>query len=246
MSEYAQLTGILSARNELDDQYNSKNLFKYNKLQGLLDGTNTIFQIPQQRIVVYSDSVMNLFPQVYQNDAPLVFDTDYELLDALSGKLEFTVAPQPTDTLSVDFNWVWLTDIEWDLHLFRAAGEIGLNCYYTETSNIPGTQPIPANGDVPGVPPSDIPDALFGAICVMAASLAARALALRFSTRYDTSAGDQSFSPSQMAKSFGDLSDKLEKRAYNMRDDFYKGHGRQYSPSTAQQGYILPNWTPAR
>lgn len=248
MSKYSQLQGILSARNELDDQYNSKNIFRFSPLQGNVDGRNLIFQVPQTRIVQYQDSSMNLFPQIYKNNTPLTFNTDYVFDDLVNGIFHYSGtapgdAPKPGDTIEVTLNWVWFTDIEWDRHLNRAAGEIGLgSVYYTDTSNIAGADSVPSGGSAP----SDIQDGLFGPTILLGASLAARALALRYSTRYDTSAGDQSFSPSQVAKSFTAIADKFEKRAYNARDDFYKGQGRQYRPAVMPQGYILPNWTPTR
>ena len=248
MSQYTQLQGILSARNELDDQYNSKSIFRFSPLQGTVDGLNLDFQIPQQRIVVYSDTVTNLFPQIYKNNKPLVFGTDYVLLDPVNSIIRYLAtaaggAPQDGDTIEVSFNWVWFTDVEWDRHLNAGATEIGLgSTYYTTASNIPGADLVPPGGSLP----SDINDGLFGPTVLLGCSLAARALALRYSTRYDTSAGDQSFSPSQMAKAFTDLSDKLEKRAFKSRDDFYKGRGTQFKPTVFPVGYVLPNWVPKR
>jgi hypothetical protein len=250
MSQYSQIEGILSGRNELDDQYNSKVLFQFDPIQGDQNGTNVVFQIPQERIVVYSDDTMNLFPQVYKNGVPLIFNTDYVLTDPLSGTFTFqnnpsnsgSVPPQKSDDISCTFYWVWLTDIEWDRHLNRAANEMGFTQYYTGSSDVAGTEPLPVNG----TQPTDIPDGLFGAIIKLGAAFGARALALRFSTKYDTSAGDQSFSPSQMAKSFADIAKTFEQSAYKARDDFYKGQGRQFRPAATKIGYILPNWTPLR
>lgn len=242
MSQYSQLNGILAARSHIDDQYDGKLLFRYKPLQGVIDGKNLIFQIPQTRIVNVTYNSVNIFPQIYKNDAALVFGTDYILQNPKNGVFQFTAAPVDGDSLDVTANYVWFDDVEWDHHLNRAANEIGFTTYYTQSSGLTNTEILPVNGTLP----SDIPDGLFNAICLLAGSIAGRALALRFATRYDTSAGDHSFSPSQMAKAFTDLAEQLEKRAYNARDDFYKGQGRQYRPATSQQGFILPNWTPPR
>lgn len=248
MSQYTQLNGIISARTELNDQYNSKMVFQFQPLQGQQNGDNVVFQIPQERIVVYQDSTMNLFPQIYKNGAPLAFNTDYELLSAIQSIIQFLPTadggpPVQEDEISCTFNYVWFTDVEWDQFLNRAANKIGFSQYYVVgTQTVPGTSPLPAGGTTP----NDIPDGLFAAICELGQSLAADALALRFSTRYDSTAGDQSYSPSQMAKSFTEIAKKLSKQAYQDRDDYYKGQGRQYRPAVLAQGYILPNWTPAR
>lgn len=243
MAKYSQLQGILSARNEIDDQYNSKRMFQFSPLQGVQDGVNDTFQIPQLRIVVYQDSVMNLFPQVFKNLKPLAWQTDYKMLDLLSGDLQYlTDKPLEEDDIRVSFNWVWFTDIEWDGHLNRGANEIGFASYYVGDSTIAGSEQLADGASAP----SDIPDGLFNAIVKMGAALAAKGLATRFSTRYDTSAGDQSFSPSQMAKSFTELAKSLKEEAMTARDDFYKGQGRQFKPIAMPVGYILPNWTPAR
>ena len=243
MSLYTQQNGINAARNHIDDQYDSKVVFRFKPLQGVQDGTNTVFQIPQQRLVnITGYNGRNLFPQIYKNNAPLVFNTDYTLLSAKDGTIEFETAPTASDSLDATFNWSWMDDIEWDHHLNRAANEIGYTLYYTSPSSIPNTESLPPNGTMP----ADIPDPLFNAICYLGASYVAKALSARFATRYDTSAGDKSFSPSQMSEAFSEMSDKYEKRAYTIRDDYYKGQGRQYRPAIAQQGYVLPEVSPPR
>lgn len=245
MSQYSQQAGINAARNQIDDQYDSKVVFRFKPLQGIVDGQNLIFQIPQQRLVVINGyNGNNLFPQIYKNNVAMAFNTDYTVPDTKNGIVNFTASttPQVGDSIDATFNYVWEDDVEWDHHLNRAANEIGYTTYYTQSSNIANTESLPVNGTMP----SDIPDGLFNAICQLAASFVASALATRFSTRYDTSAGDQSFSPSQMAESFSKLATSLQAKAYNTRDDFYKGQGRQYKASSAFQGYVLPAYTPPR
>lgn len=242
MSVYAQQDGITRVRNLLNDGYASKSVFRYSQLQGPQDGTNKIFQIPQERITVFNGNGLNIFPQMYKNNNPLVFNTDYSLLNPLDGTTEFVAAPDPSDTLDVSFYWNWFTDQEWDSFLTDGANNVGITTYYTGSATISNPLPIPPQGSQP----SDIADGLYTPLLLLAAAYAAEALALRYSTRYDTSAGEQSFSPSQMAKSFGDQAEKFNKKATAMRDDFYKGQGRQYQPSTQLHGYVLPNFTPAR
>ena len=244
MSLYSQQAGINAARNNIDDQYDSKAVFRFNKLQGNVDGTNLVFQIPQSRLVVLTSyNGQNLAPQVYKNNAPLVFNTDYTVPNPKGGVLQFVVPPIDGDAYDATFYYTWMDDVEWDHALNRAANEIGFTTYYTSSSGIANTEPLPVNGTLP----ADIDDGLFNAITQLAASFVASSLATRFSTRYDTSAGDQSFSPSQMAESFSKLATDLQKKAYNTRDDVYKGQGRQYRPSTKfGTGYVLPEYTPQR
>jgi hypothetical protein len=245
MGQRTQLEGILDCRANLDDTYDGKVVFQFQPLQGAQDGTNSIFQIPQSRVAVsppgYTPPV---FPQVYVDDTAPVYGTAYNVLNAKQGTLQFTAGniPTPENSVKVTFNWTWFDDIEIDHHLMRGANKIGFSAYYTSSSSITGTESIPSGDNLP----TDIPDGLFDAIIQMGASLAAKALALRFSMKYDFGAGDQNFSPSQMAKSYSDLSKELEKSALNARDDYYKGQGRQYRPSTGQTGYVLPNFTPPR
>jgi hypothetical protein len=246
MSQYTQQNGLNSCRVALDDNYDGKTVFQFSPLQGELDGTNATFQIPQSRIVIFPGvGTPTIFPQLYKNSAPLAFNTDYTVPNAKQGLILFATPaiPKPGDALTATFNWTWWDDIELDQFLTKGANEIGFTTYYCSSSSVPGTivQPIPG-----GSIPTDIPDGLFNAITLIAAGLAARALAMRFSLKYDISAGDQSFSPSQMAKSYSELAKDLEKRGYAARDDFYKGQGRQYRPATAQQGYVLPTVTPKR
>lgn len=245
MSQYSQVNGIQSARNNLDDQYAGKGIFQFSPLQGKMDGVNLVFQIPQSRIAVYQDATMNLFPQIYKNKVPLVWNVDYVLTSALNGVITFASGKQPTegDEITCTFNWTWFTDVELDRHLNRAAGECGFVQYYCTAPTVLGSDPLPTGNSAA---PSDIPDALFTAITLIAAGLAARALSLRLGTSYDTSAGEQSYSPSQMSTIYEKLALDLEKRGYNARDDFWKGQGRQYRPSTAAQGYVLPSVTPRR
>jgi hypothetical protein len=246
MSQRSQQDGITACRNHLDDQYDGKLIFQFSPLIGVLDGSNRIFQIPQGRIVVNLTLATPVFPQLYKNDAALVFNTDYTVLNAKAGIFQLTVAPKMTDDLKATVNWTWMDDIEIDHHLNRGANEIGLTSYFTNPPNngptIPGTEPIPVGGSQS----NDIDDGLFNAIIQFGAAYAAEALALRFSTKYDFSAGDQNFSPSQMAQAYTDLAKDLRQKAFNARDDFYKGQGRQYRPSITQKGYPLPPVTPPR
>jgi len=255
MSQYPQSQGILRCRNELDDMYGGKQAFRFSPLQGPQNGTNTIFQLPQSRITIPASGnppnsanwLTETFPQIYLDDAPLVFGTDYELSNAFQGVITWLNSaniPNQGNKLDCTFQWTWFTDTEIDNHLDHAANEVGFSVYCTSYDlNVPGpTVAAPVGGTIP----SDIPDALYSAIIMLGAAFAARALALRFGTRYDTSSGDQSFSPSAMAERYTDLADKLEKQGYTARDDYYKGQGAQYYPSVVQAGYVLPNWTPPR
>jgi hypothetical protein len=250
VSQRIQQDGIDGARAHYDDQYTSKTIYLFSLLQGVQDGVNTLFYMPQPRLVVRpSDNPPNV-PQLFLNDEALTFGTDYTVVDFMKSLFNISVGgvtpPKPGDTITVTTNWLWMSDIELDLHLTRAANEVGFTTYYTNPPSsgptIPGTAAIPVNGTLP----TDIPDGLFNAICLLAASYACKSIAQRYSLRYDNSAGDQSNSPSQIAKSFTELSKDLKKDALNARDDFYKGQGRQYQPSTSQQGYVLPPVTPPR
>lgn len=243
MSLYAQQDGINAGRNHIDDQYDSKIVFRFKPLQGVIDGQNQVFQIPQSRIVVMTSyNGVSLFPQIYKDNALLASPADFTVPNPKGGILNFAVPPVDGNSIDVTFYYTWLDDIEWDHHLNRAANEIGFTQYYTNSPTVTNSEPLPVNGTTP----SDIPDGLFNAICLMGASYAAEALSLRFATRYDTSAGDQSFSPSQMSKAFDMIREKLEKRALSARDDFYKGQGRQYRPTTGFVGYVLPEIVPPR
>lgn len=244
MSVYTQQQIINSCRIQLDDKYDGKIVFQFSPLQGELDGTNPVFQIPQSRVVVYPAISPTVFPQLYKNNVALVFDDDYEMLNPKAGIFQYLDdIPKPGDDQRMTFNWTWFDDIELDQFLTDAAGEIGFTTYYCIASSIPGTITQPIQG---GSIPSDIPDGLANAIALLGAARAAAALARRFAMKYDISAGDQSFSPSQMSKQFSDLSKSLEKTGLNARDDYYKGQGRQYSPAIKQAGYVLPNWFPPR
>lgn len=262
MSQYPMSVGILRCRNELDDTYWGKYIFRFQPLQGNQDGNNQFFQIPQQRIVAWDPTTWSslgsipypgptpVVPQVYKNNTPMNYGTDYILLDPHGGVLQFQNQTQPVQSDSVDcsFYYTWFDDGELDSHLDHAAAEVGFSAYYTfQDVMTPGIIPVPS-----GIAPTDIPDALFSAAIMLGSAFAARALSLRFSTRYDTSAGDQSFSPSQMATAYSKLADTLEKQGYTARDDFYKGQSRQYSPaigvsfSSVGAGWVLPNWIPPR
>lgn len=242
MSQYTQQNGIDSARRLIDDWYDSKFVNQFTDLQGAQDGINTIFTVIGGRLIVTPPSAPSLFPQVYNGGAKGTFNTDYTVPVPKNGQIIFAVAPLETDSIAVDFNYTWFDDLEWDLFLCRAANKIGLTLYYTGASTVPGSFQLP----VGGTSPADVPDGLFDAICQLGASLAAEALAQRFASRYDISAGDQSFNPSQMADAFDKRAAKLEKGGLNARDDFYKGQGRQYKPATANVGFVLPPITPRR
>lgn len=250
LSIYNQVQGLAAARVFIDDGSTSKFVFQFQPLIGAQDGNNLFFQIPQERVVL--NVAGGLFPQIYSNKKPLAYTTDYSLTSPKNGVVAFVALnvniPKPEDEIAVSFYYTWFDDIEWDAFLNRAAGEIGFTRYYSRNADgsLPtvavGTETLPTNG----LYPTDIPDALFNAIGLLGASAAARTLALRFASRYDTSAGDQSFSPSQMSTAFQKLAVDLEKKAYMARDDFYKGQGRQYATATGVAGFVLPQFTPRR
>lgn len=250
MSQRTQQEAINASRNHIDDQYNSKIITNFNQLTGVIDGENTIFYIPQSRLVVVNPPVVlsPIFPQLFNYGKALVFGADYDVTNPDLGQLEIeyggTQPPKPGDELALTTNWLWMNDIEMDHHLNRAANEVGFTTYFTlpNPATIAGGEALP----IGGTQPSDVPDGLYNAICLLAAGYAARAIANRYSIRYDSSAGDQSFSPSQVAKSFTELAKDLEKRGLEARDDHWKGQGRQFYPSVKQQGYILPNIVPNR
>lgn len=242
MSQYTQQNGIDSARRLLDDWYDSKFVNQFTDLQGEQDGTNKIFTIPGGRLVVYPASSPTFFPLAYNSGTPLHFGTDYTVPTPKNGQLIFVAAPPETESLAVDFNYTWFDDLEWDNYLHLASNKVGLALYYVGASSVAGSFVLP----VGATQPADIPDGLFDAICQLAAALAAEALAERFATKYDLSAGDHSYNPSQMAQAFDKRAEKLEKSGLNARDDFYKGQGRQYQPSIQTPGYVLPPITPPR
>jgi hypothetical protein len=185
-------------------------------------------------------------PQIYIDDNPLTYGTDYAVTDPLNAVITFTNSgkqPNAGNKFDCTFNWTWFTDTELDNHLSHAANEVGYPDYCTSYDlNLPNALLLP----VGATQPTDFPDALYSAIIMLGAAFSARALSLRFSTKYDTSAGDQSFSPSAMAQRFHDLADSLEKQGYTARDDYWKGQSRQYYPSVIGSGFVLPNFTPPR
>lgn len=248
MSQRTQQGGIQACRIDLDDQYDGKTVFQFSPLQGAQDGTNLNFQIPQSRIVVTPPGYPTLFPQIYINEIPVAYPTIYGIPNPKAGLVAYTAgnAPKVTDSVKVTFNWTWLDDIELDSILNRASNECGFLTYYTNPPQAgpttPGAEPVPQGGSVP----TDIPDGLYQAIIKLAIAAAAASLARRFSMKYDFSAGDQNYSPSQMAKMYSEIAKDAKAEGLNARDDFYKGQGRQYRPASGQQGYILPNWTPPR
>jgi len=242
MSQRAQQDAINAARAHLDDPYDGKTVFQFSPLQGIQDGTNKTFQIPQTRVVVNLVIVPNVFPQVYKNGPPLVFNTDYTVPNPKQGVIIFTTAPLVEDSLVVTFSWAWMDDIELDHHLNRGANEIGFTTYYTSGPTIASTEQVPTGGSLP----TDIPDGLYNAILLFGCSNAASAVANRYAMKYDMGAGDQHFSPSQIAKAFTDLATTLKKNAIFARDNFYQAQGRQFFPSLDQTGFVLPDISPSR
>lgn len=246
MSLYNQQAGINAARNTIDDQYQAKSVFRFNPLQGLQDGTNKIFQIPQTRIV--NNVLQAPIPIIYKDGSALGTPADWAFIDPVASSLQFATAPDTDSELSASFYYTWFTDVEWDRHLNRAANNLGFTRYFTLNSDgtapslISGTEALPGNG----IYPSDIDDGLWAPLTVLAGAHAARALAFRYSTRYDTSAGDQSFSPSQMAVALEKIADSLFKQAAADIAFFYDAQGRAANPAVGTAGLCLPAWTPKR
>jgi hypothetical protein len=226
-----QLSIIQAARILTDDIEGGKTVVFYSPLIGDQDGVNTIFQIPQSRLV--ASSVI-----IYKNKTPLG-PSDFTLTDSLRGLLRFTVAPAEEDETEATFSFVYMTDIELDGHLLCGAQECGYTSYYTIFSDIPGTT-------APDSLPTDIPIGLLNAMEHLGGYHSAEALVMRYATKYDTEAGDQTFSPSTIADKYDKLAERLHKTGLNARDDFWKSQGRQFHPAMAMRGYTLPPYTPAR
>ena len=243
MPEYTQQAGINAARATIDDQYTSKNVFQFSPLKGLQDGTNKIFQIPQSRIVNNVNQAP--LPIIYKNKVALVNPDDWSFLDPVASSIQFVNSPALEDDLATSFYWTWFTDAEWDQFLIKAANGIGFSSYFT---TLLGTIPTPLSGtvflSVSESYPSDWPNGLWSPGNLMAGGYAAQALATRYAVRYDTSAGDQSFSPSQMTTAFTKLAEDLFKRADAQILEYYKGQGREGQAFASKKTYCLPPWTP--
>jgi hypothetical protein len=132
-----------------------------------------------------------------------------------------------------------MDDIEMDGHLMCAARECGFSAYYTSFDSVTGTSK-------PATIPTDIPDALISAIEHLGGYHVAEALGTRFATKYDTEAGDHTFSPSSMAERYNDIAERLHKVGLATRDDFFKGLGRQYRPAISSRGWPLSTYIPVR
>jgi len=236
-----QSNAITMCRAEVDDAVDGKVIFNFSPLLGNQDGVNTLFQIPAQRVVVGSNFT------IYKNQVALVLGVDYNVLNYKTGAIQFTSAPTIQDSLSTTFPYTWMDDIEFDHHLNRAASELGYIPYYTGNNTVSGTeQPLDENGNP--IVLTDWPHRLLAALIYLGGYHAASAISSRFAQKYDISAGDKSYSPSQMAEAYEKLAARLQKQGLVARDDFYKGNpqGSQYRPSIATMGYILPNVTPPR
>jgi len=231
MSLWVQADAVAAARIVLDDLDKSKVIFDYQPLLGKQDGTNKIFQVPEQRLVA---SLI----QLYKNGTLLSSPTDFSVSDAELGIITFVTAPALTDEIRITFAFHWFTDVEIDGHLNRAANELGFATYHTGAKTIVGSETT----DVL----TDIPNGLKHAITQLGAANAASALVERFATKYDISSGDHNYSPSQVSERYQTLYEKLREGGLLARDSFYQGQGRQFQPSIASQGYVLPNFTPKR
>lgn len=238
MTQLLQSNAILNIRGELDDLANSKLVSAFNKLEGLQDGTNLTFRIPQMRIVA-STLVM------YRNEKSLTVVTDYDLTDPVGGVLVYINAPSLTDTQAATFYFNWFTDIEYDHFLSRAANELGFDVYYTGSADTPGVEPVLDDNGNP-ITVTDFESGLKAALIYLAAGHACKALAARLAVKYDITYGDHSLSPSSMSKQYADMAKDFTVRGNTARDDFYKGQGRQYRPAIATSGYFLPDVTPKR
>jgi hypothetical protein len=231
MMQATQAAVIEAARILTDDIEGGKTVVFYSPLIGAQDGTNKVFQIPQSRII--GDSVI-----IYKNQVPLD-PSQFTVTDELRGLLQFTAAPLITDEIAVTFSFAFMTDIELDGHLLCGAQECGLEAYYTQFSGIPGTT-------APATIPTDIPAGLLNAIEHLGGYHVSEALVMRYATKYDTEAGDQTFSPSTIADKYDKLAERLHKTGLNARDDFFKGRGRQYYPAIGSRGWPLPPYVPSR
>jgi len=239
MSLLLQADAITMVRIEVDDALDGKVINQYAPHLGKQDGQNTFFQIPSSRVSIQ-------FLQPFKNLLPLALGTDFTVINARLGQLQYVVAPTPSDSFKYNFTFTWADDVEMDSHLNRAANELGYGTYHTDANTVP-------NSENRVTPLSDFPDGLLAALIYGGASKVAAALANRFAMKYDISAGDKHYSPSQMATAYKDRAETLVKDFLTARDDFYKGQGRQYRPSIAVgtqgsvgQGYILPDYTPKR
>lgn len=238
MSQLLQADAIADLRGEIDDLPQSKIVVGFDKLDGVQDGKNTTFRIPQERI-----STSNFI--AYKNDATLSTPADYTLTDPIGGTLVFVLAPQVADSLKTTFYFNWFTDIECDHFLCRAGNELGFEPYHTDANTVPGTeQPKDDSGNPLSL--ADFPGGLKAALVYIAAGRACKALSIRLAVKYDISYGDHSLSPSSMSKQYADLAKELTKTGLTSRDDFYKGQGTQYRPSIRTTGYFLPDFTPKR
>ena len=231
MSTFLQVDAIFAVRQEIADEEDGKIVFEYSPLLGLQDGANKDFQIPQSRIVASS-------LKVFKNKVLLVLTTDYVIINAKTGEIQFVAAPKIEDEITVTFLFTWFIDTELDRHLNRSANDMGFATYHTGSKTVSGSETT----DIL----SDMPNGLKGALILGGAYHAAKALVSRLAVKYDISAGDHSYTPSQMADKYDGLTEKLWESFKEARDAFYQGQGRQFQPSIETKGYVLPSITPKR
>src|SRR5271154_4911800 len=93
MGQYSQQQAIAAARAYYDDAYDSKIMFQFSPLQGNFDGTNPVFQIPQERMVVLPGNNPPLVPNVFLNDVLISFGIDFIILNQKASIIQFVTAP---------------------------------------------------------------------------------------------------------------------------------------------------------
>jgi hypothetical protein len=234
-----QADAINMVRAEIDDSVDGKVINDFSPALGKQDGQNIYFQIPSQRVVIQNF-------QIFKNRLPLTIVTDYNVTNAKLGQFNYSVAPKPGDEYRFNFTFTWADDLEIDHHLQRAANEMGYYTYHTDQPGSVAGCEVPSDDNGNPLVMTDFPSGLVAALVYGGAYRIASALATRFAMKYDVSAGDKSYSPSQMATAYEATATRLNKSFLNARDDWYKGQGRQFRPSIHTQGFVLPNVTPKR
>ena len=217
-TNYAYLVAAIRA--EADDTEASNPMYGQTA-QGTVDGTNTLFKLPDTNII--SDPVNTQYNPWLISGSPAVRSQSGFTYDPLTGYVTLGSAPAAgSNPPLMDYYFNWYVDADYNTFIDRATEDLG------------------------GVAGVAVIEGLWPALIYYSLARYFKRRATSHAYKYQTSGGSASANPTTPAQNFRQLAKDALAAAIVSRDDYYKRQGQRNAPASGTITYGISRYTPRR
>lgn len=213
MSLWVNTTARMELRQMIKDT-DVSNYVRQQNLVGLKNGSNNIFHVLAQNVVVSSFMLR-------KNGILLIGGgVGYAISNAGTGEITIAAGtiPVQTDTLVAEYYFQFFTDAEIDEFLVLASRQCGFTDPYLV----------------------DTPELIRPAILFLAVGLAYSSLSSFWAQKYSWIIEGRSEQSAEVTTNYLDLSKNAAAEGRKERDMYWQSQGRRYYPAQRSRGWVLP------